>query len=205
MWQMLQRLWAVTNPASATYDSMSGPMLSGDVLVAWDHQARLAAALGDTRDFVAVPAPAGPNGQGYMTVEVELAIPKGAPNPAGARALIEWLTRPTQQAVAAANLGFFPVVQGVQLAGPQAPSLAVDSAYRNNRAAIEAQSPAGLGPDTDAFTAVYQDAFDRIVLHGEDIGTVLGADGARLQQLVDGAGARCWRPDPPSRGSCHVR
>ena len=183
---------------------MSTPLLTGEVWVAWDHQARLAAALADSGDFVAVPAPAGPQGQGYMTAEVELAIPKGAPNPAGARALIEWLTRPAQQAEAAANLGFFPVVQGVQLAGPQAPSLAVDNAYRSNRAAIETLPPVGLGSDTDAFTAVYQDAFDRIVVHGEDIGTVLAADGPRLQQLVDDAMASCWRPDPPSRGPCRI-
>lgn len=205
MWEMLRRLWAVTNPSSATYTRMDAPLIAGDVWVAWDHQARLAGALADSGRFLAVPAPTGPRGQGYMSALVDLAIPKGAPNRKGAEALIDWLTRPTQQAEAAASLSFFPVVQGVELAGPREAALAVDRAYRANRRGVESLPPVGLGAGTDAFTRIYQDAFARIVLRGEDIGAVLGEEAPRLQQLVDEAGAPCWRPDPPGPGPCRIR
>jgi multiple sugar transport system substrate-binding protein len=205
MWEMLQRLWAVTNTASKTYSSMSDPLLSGDVWVAWDHQARLAAALADTKDFIAVPAPTGPRGQGYMTAEVDLAIPKGTPNQQGAEALIEWLTREPQQAAAAASLSFFPAVEHVQLAGPQAPELAVDHAYRTNPAAIETIPAVGLGGSTNKYTGVYQDTFRRIVIGREDIQTVLDDEAPGLQKIVDDADAPCWRPDLRSRGPCRIR
>jgi multiple sugar transport system substrate-binding protein len=204
---MLQRLWAVTNPASVSkeYDAMSGPLLSRDVWVAWDHQARLAAALADTKDFIAVPAPSGPRGLGYMTAEVVLAIPRGAPNQQGAEALIEWLTREPQQAAAAASLSFFPAVEHVQLAGAQAPELVVDDAYRANRAPVETIPAVGLGVSTNDYTRLYQDTFRRIILRSEDIQTVLDDEAPQLQEIVDGAKATCWRPDLRSRGPCHIR
>ena len=205
MWDMLQRLWAVTNPASETYAAMSGPLLRGDVWVAWDHQARLADALADSKDFIAVPAPTGPRGQGYMTAEVDLAIPKGAPNRRGAEALIEWLTREPQQAAAAASLSFFPAVEHVQLAGAQAPELVVDRAYRSNRAAIETIPPVGLADNVNAWTEVYQDTFKRIVLGHEDIQTVLDDEAPLLQKIVNDAKAPCWRPDLRSGGPCLIR
>src|SRR5690348_13455289 len=81
MWQMLKRLWAVTNPQSTTYSQLQDPLLSGDVLYGWDHQARLQNAFQQQPDqFIAVPAPKGPKGLGYMSVAVGLAIPKTAPN-----------------------------------------------------------------------------------------------------------------------------
>jgi multiple sugar transport system substrate-binding protein len=205
MWEMLRRLWAVSNPASIGYRTMSGPLLNADVWVAWDHQARLAGALADRQDFLAVPAPTGPAGQGYLTAVVDLAISKGAPNQRGAEALIDRLTRPAQQAAAAFSLSFFPAVDGVQLAGPRAPELDVDQAYRANRAALETLPPVGLGSDADAFTGVYQESFARIVLRGEDIAAVLADESARLQRIVSDAGAPCWRPDPPARGPCRIR
>ena len=204
MWQMLRRLWSVTNPASTTYASMDEPLVRGDVWVAWDHQVRLADALADSNDFLAVPAPSGPVGQGYMSVLVGLAIPQGAPNQRGAEALIDWLTRPEQQAAAAASLSFFPVVHGVQLAGAQAPELEVDQAYRHNKRAVETLLPVGLGTNAGAFNGAYLDAFRRIVLQGEDIPTVLAGEAAILQQIVSDSEARCWPPDPPSQGPCPI-
>src|SRR5439155_6527856 len=115
MWQTMRRLWAVTSPWSTTYVSMRDPLRTGEVWIAWDHQARLKDALADPAHFLAVPAPSGPAGTGYLSVTVGLAIPKGARNADGARALIDWLTRPHQQATASATLGFFPVVQRIGL------------------------------------------------------------------------------------------
>jgi multiple sugar transport system substrate-binding protein len=207
MWQMLKRLWAVANPLSSTYTSMQQPLLEDQVWIAWDHQARLAGALGQDSDrFIAIPAPSGPKGLGYMTAVVGLAIPKGARNPAGAEALIDWLTRPTQQAEASSSLSFFPVVQQApRLAGPQEEEHAVDTRYRSATNGIETTLPAGLGVQTDRFTKVYQDTFSRIVVHDEDIQTVLGQERPDLQHIVNEAGAPCWLPDRLGTGPCQIR
>jgi multiple sugar transport system substrate-binding protein len=205
MWQTLRRLWSVTNAWSRTYTNMQEPLLNGEVWIAWDHQARLHGPLQqDPSQFIAVPAPSGPRGLGYMTVLVGLAIPKGAQNVAGAEALIDWLTRPVQQAAASTSLSFFPVVAPLGLATPQAEEYAVDAMYRASRNGIETSPPTGLGSETDAFTEVYQDAFSRIVVQDQDIRTVLNDDASRLQHIVDGAGAKCWLPDPPSSGPCQI-
>jgi multiple sugar transport system substrate-binding protein len=205
MWQKLRGLWSVTNPLSTTYTTMQDPLTTGEVWIAWDHQARLATTLADDQHYLAVAAPTGPRGLGYMAAVVGLAIPKGAPNRKGAEALIDWLTRPRQQAAASASLSFSPVVQGVALSGAPSAESRVMSIYQSDRAGVESVPPAGLGGRADDFTSVYQDTFARIVLHGEDIPTVLNDEALRLQQLVDGAHARCWSPDPSSQGPCQIR
>jgi multiple sugar transport system substrate-binding protein len=205
MWQTLQRLWSVTNPWSTTYTNMQGPLETGEVWIAWDHQARLKDALADSAHFLAVPAPSGPAGLGYMSATVGLAIPKGAHNPNGAGALIDWLTKPAQQATASANLGFSPVVQNVGLSGRAAAESRVAASYEADARGVQTVPPAGLGARSDDFTAAYQDTFRRIVLANEDIRTVLNEEAVRLQQLVTAAGAACWQPDPPSRGPCQIK
>jgi len=204
MWETMRRLWSVTNDQSVTYTSMDDPLATGEVWVAWDHQARLGKALADPQHFIAVPAPSGPEGLGYMSAVVGLAIPKHAPNRQGAEALIDWLTQPKQQAAAAFTLNFSPVVQGVPLSGPRAAESAVAGRYQTGRRSLETLLPA-LGSQADAFTSVYQDTFARIVLHGEDITTVLNDEAMRLQRIVDGAHAHCWSPDPSSQGPCQIR
>jgi multiple sugar transport system substrate-binding protein len=205
MWETLRRLWSVTNDLSTTYTKMDDSLATGEIWVAWDHQARLGKALTDTQHYIAVPAPSGPRGLGYLSAVVGLAIPKNAPNRQGAEALIDWLTRPKQQAAAATSLNFSPVVQGVQLAGPRAAVATVARLYQSDPRSVETLLPQDLGSYADAFTSVYQDTFARIVLRDEDIGTVLNDEAPRLQQLVDDAGASCWQPDAPSRGSCQIR
>ena len=204
MWDTLRRLWAVTNQWSTHYTRMDEPLASGEVWIAWDHQARLkdAAASGQ---FVTVPAPTGPHGLGYLSVVVGLAIPRGAPNRAGAEALIDWLTRPKQQAAVSASLSFFPVVEGVALGGAQVAEYRVAKTYEASPTGVQTVLPAGLGTRADEFTAIYQKTFQRIVLDGEDIRTVLEDEAARLQELVDDVGAPCWPPDPPSRGPCQIK
>jgi multiple sugar transport system substrate-binding protein len=205
MWQMLKRLWAVTNPSSTTYSQLQDPLLSGDVWIAWDHQARLENALQqEPGQFIAVPAPRGPQGLGYMTTVVGLAIPKGASNPAGAEDLIDWLTRSGQQAEASASLSFFPAIHTSGLGAPQSEELRVDDMYRASPRRIDTMLPVGLGAYTDDFTLVYQNAFNRIVIGHEDIKTVLDDDAGRLQHLLDTSGAHCWPPDPPSPGACQI-
>ena len=39
---------------------------------------------------------------------------------------------------------------------------------------------------------------------GEDINKVLDDEGQKLQDVLNAAGAPCWKPDPPSTGTCQV-
>jgi multiple sugar transport system substrate-binding protein len=201
-------LWPYVNPQSISYEFMQEPLLSGEVIVAFDHTARLLEAFNSDPDsFVAFPAPSGPAGRGFMPVIVGLSIPNTAPNPEGGTALIEFLTRPETQAEVLNQLGFFPVVAGVETSNlPEGIALELEavSAQANSEDALPALLPVGLGERGGEINQIYRNAFDRIVLEGEDIQTVLDEEGASLQALLDETGAACWAPDPPSDGPCQV-
>lgn len=187
---------------------MQEPLLSGDVWVAFDHTARLLEAFNTQPDqFVAFPAPVGPAGRGYMPVVVGLGIPADAPHPEDAEALIEYLTRPDVQARVLNELGFFPVVEGVDTSDlPAGIALEAEAVEAQSSAAdsIAALLPIGLGERGGEINQIFRNAFDRAVINGEDVNTVLNEEGAKLQALLDETGAACWAPDPASDGPCQV-
>jgi multiple sugar transport system substrate-binding protein len=211
MWQMMKRLWAVTNPQSTNYAAMQDPLQNGEVWVAWDHQARVADALKNMGDqFQVLPAPSGPKGLGFMSAVIGVAIPKNAPNRAGAEALIDFLTKPDTQVKTGSVLSFFPVLDGVKLSGSGVPGyLAAESTaaarYNSNTKAVAALLPVGLGTRSDEFNKAYQDSFARILLRNEDIQTVLDDEGAQLQKLLNDQKAPCWPPDPAGSGPCQIK
>jgi len=208
-WNALKELWAVTNPNSTNYNFMQEPLLAGEVWIAWDHIARVKEALALQPDqFVAFPAPAGPKGRGYMPVIAGLAIPKDAPNRAGAVAVIEHLTKPETQLATAAEVGFFPVVKA-ELPPDLAPGIkalagAVD-ATQNAKNALVSLLPVGLGAKGGEFNKVYMDTFQRIVLRNEPVKDVLEAQAKVLDALMKETDAPCWAPDKPSQGACPVQ
>jgi multiple sugar transport system substrate-binding protein len=65
-------------------------------------------------------------------------------------------------------------------------------------------TPVGLGARGGEINQIFRNAFDRVVLNGEDVQTVLDSEGDNLQTLMDETGAPCWAPDPPSTGPCQV-
>ena len=197
------------NPEWINYSFMQEPLLSGEVWIALDHTARLKDALEQQPDnFVAFPAPAGPMGRGFMPVVVGLGVPSNAPNPDGAVALIQYLLMPETQGMVLKDLGFFPVVSGVDTTGLSA-GIALEAGAVNAQAsapdALPALLPVGLGDQGGAFNEIYKAAASRILLNGEDIQTVLNEEGANLQTLLDQTGAPCWPPDAPSEGVCQVQ
>jgi multiple sugar transport system substrate-binding protein len=209
-WLYLRQLWQYTHPQSLTYSFMQEPLLSGEVLLAWDHVARLKTAL-DQRpdDLVAFPVPKGPKARSYMPVIVGLAIPKNAPNPAGGKALARHMLTLSAQAQILSIAGFFPVVPG-RLSKQISPGLRAEAAAvrRQQKAkdAVQALLPIGIGAENGNFNKVYTDTFTRIVRNGEDIQKVLNEQGALLQQIFDKTGAPCWAPDPPSgKAPCKVK
>lgn len=206
-------LWPVVNAESITYSFMNEPLLTGEVWVAFDHVARLGPAFaamvnGDTdKTFVAFPAPAGPAGRGFMPVVVGLAIPFTSPNPDAAEAMIEFMLRPETQASILSSLAFFPVVSGVDMSAlPENVAMiaaAVD-AQGTSPDALPALLPVGLGDRGGEINQIFRNAFNRIVIDGEDIATVLESEGTALNNLLSETGAACWPPDPASEGPCVV-
>jgi peptide/nickel transport system substrate-binding protein len=201
-------LWPTIHPQSINYEFMQEPLLSGEVLVAFDHTARLIEAFNSEPDnFVAFPAPAGGAGRGFMPVIVGLGIPEGATNVEGAQALIDYLTQPEIQGRVLNELGFFPVVGGVDFSDlPEGVAIEAGAVTAQASAAdaLPALLPVGLGERGGEINQIFRNAFDRIVLDGEDVATVLDEEGTNLEALMNETGAPCWAPDPPSDGPCPV-
>ena len=188
---------------------MQEPLQGGEVWLAFDHVARVKEALiAKPDDFVTFPAPAGPKGRGYMAVVAGLAIAKGAPNRAGAEALIEYLTKPEVQVTTAAEVGFFPVVK-VDLPATLNPGIKLEAAAvdktQNAPDALVSFLPVGLGDKGGEFNKVYMDTFQRIVLRGEPVRAVLDSEADALKAIMTATGAPCWAPDPASTGACPVK
>ncbi|RME81310.1 MAG: carbohydrate ABC transporter substrate-binding protein, partial [Caldilineae bacterium] len=201
-------LWPTIHPQSINYEFMQEPLLSDEVWVAFDHTARLIEAFNQKpEDFVAFAAPSGPQGKGFMPVIVGLGIPSTAPDPDASAGLIEFLTRPDVQAAVLKSLGFFPVVSGVDFSDlPEGVAIEAGAVEAQATApdALPALLPVGLGERGGEINQIFRNAFDRVVLEGEDIDTVLSEEAANLQALMNETGAPCWAPDPPSEGPCQV-
>ena len=158
-------------------------------------------------DFVAFPPPAGPKGRGFMPVLVGLGITKGAPNRAGAVAVIEHLTKPETQLITAAEVGFFPVGKADLPDSLPAAVKMLANAIQSTAGAADAVPsllPVGLGAKGGEFNKVYMDTFQRIVLKTEDIKAVLGEQAKVLSALMEETKAPCWTPDKASTGPCPV-
>ncbi len=207
-WEKLKALWAYVNPNSTNYDFMQEPLAAGEVMVAWDHVARLKDAISASPDdYVVFPAPAGPKGRGYMPVVAGLAIPKGAPDRDGAVKVIEHLSTQQIQLETASKLGFFPTLN-VQLPPDLDKGVALLAGAvtrtQTSKDALISLLPVGLGDKGGEFNKVYMDAFQRIVLQNEQIDDVLKSQGATLAKLMSDAKAPCWAPDAQSDGACPV-
>jgi multiple sugar transport system substrate-binding protein len=209
-WTYMRQLWQYTHPQSLTYAFMETPLLSEEVLLGWDHVARLRTAL-DQRpdDLIAFPVPKGPKARSYMPVLVGLAIPKNAPNPAGGKALIRHMLTISAQAQILSITGFFPAVSG-RLSKSISPGLRAEAAavrkQQKSPDAIQALLPVGIGTEGSNFNRIYRDTFTRIVRNGENIQKVLKEQGDQLQAIFDKTGAPCWPPDPPSgKAPCRVK
>src|SRR5262249_46520084 len=93
MWTPVPAFLRGGNPGSTGHNFMGQRLLSGDVWIGFDHIARLLDALREKPgEFVAFPAPAGPEGRAYMTVLAGLGVMKGTSDVGKAMALIDYLT-----------------------------------------------------------------------------------------------------------------
>jgi multiple sugar transport system substrate-binding protein len=142
-----------------------------------------------------------------MPVLAGLAIPKGSPERDTAVQLIEYLTTPEIQLTTLRETAFFPVVD-VELPSDLGPGLrlAAEAVAKQAGAegAIPSLLPVGLGEKNGEFNKVFLDAFQRIVIRGQDIAAALDTEGTKLAGIMQAANAPCWAPDAPSEGPCPV-
>ena len=204
-WEKFKELWAHTNPGSTNFSFMQEQLLSGDAWIVFDHTSRLANAFNERPDdFVAFPAPAGPEGRGFMPVLAGIAIPETAPDKDTAKALIDYLMQPETQIATLKATNFFPVVD-VDLPDDLPPSVkAAGDAVAKMSGSADANPgllPAGLGDKGGDFNRVFVDSFERIVLAGQPIEAVLQDQKGRLEAIMNETGAPCWAPDAPSDGA----
>jgi multiple sugar transport system substrate-binding protein len=208
MWAEFKDLWQYVSPRSSSYAFMQEPLLAGEVWVAFDHTTRLREAfLQKPDEFVAFPAPAGPKGRGFMPVLAGLAIPKTSPDPKAAADLITYLTAPETQIATLKAVGFYPVADIPYPEDLPAGTRVVADAIAAMTGAPDALPsllPVGLGAQGDAFSKIYTDTFQLIVMRGADIGETLDRQGAQLEALIAETGAACWAPDAPSDGPCPI-
>lgn len=205
---MRDDLWAYIHPDSLDYEYMQEPLLSGAVWVAFDHSARLINAFSEKpNQFIGFPAPEGPAGRSFMPIVVGLGILNASEKVDQAEALIDYLTSPEVQEAILNELAFFPVTEGFDMSslseGVRNEAEAVN-AITNSEGMLTALPPVGLGEHEREFNQIFRNAFDRIVLDGEDIQTVLDEEANNLQALMNELNVACWRPDPPSEGACQI-
>jgi multiple sugar transport system substrate-binding protein len=207
-WTDFAELWSHTTPASTGYNFMQEPLLTGDVWIAFDHVARLADAFNQRPDdFVAFPAPAGPEGRAYMPVLAGVAVMNTAPDAAQSMALVDYMLQPETQIATLRATNFFPVMAvdlpddmpaSVRAFGPAI------AAMTGAPDALPALLPMGLGDMGGQFSQIYTDTFEQIILGGRPVQETLDAQAEALRALMVQTGAPCWAPDEPSDGPCPV-
>jgi multiple sugar transport system substrate-binding protein len=206
-WEYMAELWANTAPASTNYDQLQEPLQRGEVLVGFDHVARLVGAPADSPDdWQMVPAPRGPHGLGYMLVVAGLAIPRGAPEEESAKQVIEALLEPETQVEVLRQNAFFPVVEAT-LPDDLPPAIAMEAdavrAQQDAPDALVSLPPVGLGERDGEVSQIFKDCFREVCLDGQPVAEVLERQGGLLDAILEELAIPCWQPDPAS-DSCRV-
>ena len=132
-----------------------------------------------------------------MPVVAGIAIPKTAPDMDKAKALVAYMMQPETQVATLRATNFFPVVAvdlpddmpaSVKASGPAI------AAMTGASDALPALLPMGLGSLGGKFNQVYTDAYERIILGGQDVRAALDEQAVALKAIIDEAGAPCWAP-----------
>jgi multiple sugar transport system substrate-binding protein len=173
---------------------------NGEVLVAWDHVARLITAVKDKPDeWLMVPAPSGPKGKGYLLIVGGMAVPQGSPEKDKAFELIKAQSKPEAQFETLKSNSFFPVVKtdvGGDLPGGVALEAKAVKAQQEASDALLALPPVGLGEKDPQVSQLFKNCFQEICLNNADVKATLDRQGAELAKIMDSLNVPCWAPDP---------
>lgn len=206
-WKYMQELWSCMAPASTNYDAMQEPLGRGEVLVAWDHVARLVNAPADKPDdWLMVPAPRGPKGRGYMLIIAGVALPKGGKDRDLAEQVVRGLSEPLTQIETLRRNAFFPVVQTelpTDLVGAVALEAAAVRRQQRSAGALLALPPVGLGTKEGEVSQIFKNCFQEICLNNDDVQPVLDRQAKELNTILNTLNVPCWAPDPIS-AKCEV-
>lgn len=208
-WNYMRELWDTMSPASTNYDAMQEPLARGEVLVAWDHVARLVGApASKPDDWLMVPAPRGPKGRGYMLIVAGVALPKGGRERERAEQAIRGLSEPVTQIETLRSNAFFPVVQTelpTDLAGAIALEAAAVRRQQRSPGALLALPPVGLGKKDGEVSQIFKNCFQEICLNGSPAQSTLDRQATQLNTILHELNVPCWAPDPVSPGTkCEV-
>lgn len=208
-WEYMAELWDSMVPASTNFDFMQEPLARKEVLVAWDHVARLVGAPADKpEDWLMVPAPRGKYGLGYLLVVAGVALPKGGSERELAEQAIRALSRPSTQLATLKQNAFFPVVRTDitnTLEGAIALEAQAVAAQQSAENTLVALPPVGLGAKEGEVSQIFKNCFQQICLEGQPIRGVLDDQARQLNTLLAGLKVPCWAPDPIRSGStCEV-
>ena len=208
-WNYMRDLWQNMNPASTNYDAMQEPLTNGEVLVAWDHVARLVGApASKPDDWLMVPAPRGPKGRGYMLIVAGVAIPKGGQERYRTEQVIRGFAEPTMQIETLRSNAFFPVVQTElppDLSGAIALEAGAVRLQQQLPGAILALPPVGLGAKDGEVSQIFKNCFVEICLNNSPVQSTLDRQAIMLNTILNALDVPCWAPDPVSPGSkCEV-
>ncbi|MGI5131974.1 extracellular solute-binding protein [Pseudonocardia sp. CA-107938] len=200
-WEYLRDLWAVTAPASTNYAFMQEPLARGEVLVGWDHVARLVGATKERPDdWLMVPAPRGPKGLGYMLIVAGVALPHGGPERDKAEQAIRGMASAPMQVETLRSNAFFPVTS-IELPTDLPGGIALEAkavrAQRDADGAVLALPPVGVGAKDGEVSQVFKDCFTQICLDARPARQVVDAQAGVLSRILDGLKVPCWAPDPP--------
>lgn len=208
-WNYMRELWDNMAPASTNYDAMQEPLARGEVLVAWDHVARLVGAPADKPDnWLMVPAPRGPKGRGYMLIVAGVALPKRGLERDRAEQVIRALMEPPTQIETLRSNAFFPVIQTelpTDLAGAIALEAAAVRRQQRSSGALLALPPVGVGAKDGEVSQIFKNCFQEICLNSSPVQPVLDKQATQLNTILKALAVPCWAPDPVSPGTkCEV-
>ena len=208
-WDYMRDLWDNMVPASTSFDAMQEPLARGEVLVAWDHVARLVGApASKPDDWLMVPAPRGPKGRGYMLIVAGLALPKGGMERERAEQVVRSLMEPATQIETLRSNAFFPVIQTelpTNLAGAIALEAAAVRRQQRSTGALLALPPVGVGAKDGEVSQIFKNCFQEICLNNSPVQSVLDQQATQLNTILKALAVPCWAPDPVSPGTkCEV-
>lgn len=209
-WEYMAELWDSMVPGSTNFDFMQEPLARKEVLVAWDHVARLVGAPADNPDeWMMVPAPRGKYGLGYLLVVAGVGLPTGGTERELAEQAIRELSKPATQLDTLKNNAFFPVVRADltdDLQGAISLEAKAVTAQQSAKDTLVALPPVGLGAKDGEVSQIFKNCFQQICLEKQPIRGVLDDQAKQLNTILAELKVPCWAPDPSDSGdTCEVR
>lgn len=195
MWENQKELWNYVNPISLSTSFTSEALIKEDAWIAWDHTARLKAALDkNPENFIVFKLPIGPKGRGVKSVLVGLAFPKNKLEISDS--FFEYLMDAKTQTEILKNIGFLPIegkndyISSLN-SGLKSLNLAVENQMKDKNSIIKF-NVMNLDSDDNLYKYILKNTFSQIVLRNKNIKEVLNTNQNKLINLLKKNQAVCW-------------